>query len=101
MRTIVSLSESRIVLAHGVAHSPTFALLGPFVPLFVMSGAPRLPSWLLRFMGNVLSLISPTVRHMMRIRDIMNDEMRALWRARKTVHKYGEQGELLVVLREY
>ncbi|KZV67344.1 cytochrome P450 [Peniophora sp. CONT] len=82
---------------------PSIAALGSYIPLFVMSGASRLPPRLLRVMGKAASFISPALRRMMGIVDLMNDEMHAIWGARKAALRDGKQGThaaLLDVLLE-
>ncbi|VDB84021.1 unnamed protein product [Peniophora sp. CBMAI 1063] len=79
---------------------PTFAVLGPFVPLFVMSGASRLPPSLLRVMGKATSLIVPPLRHLLQLVDLMNDEMGAICEALKISHKEGPHEAIMSALVE-
>lgn len=68
-----------------------------------MSGASRLPPRLLRVMGKAASFVSPALRRMMGIVDLMNEEMHAIWGARKAALRDGKQGThaaLLDVLRK-
>ncbi|VDB91561.1 unnamed protein product [Peniophora sp. CBMAI 1063] len=78
---------------------PTLAALGALPQVFVLSGAARLPPRLLRLLGNMASFVSPTIRRMMQLRDIMHDEMHDAWKARKLVQG-GEQNEVLGILLE-
>ena len=64
---------------------PSLAALGPVIPLFVLSGATRLPHWLLRISGNMLSTVYPPLRRLMRIVDIMHHEMSVICDSRKAV----------------
>ena len=52
-----------------------------------MSGASRLPPRLLRILGDAASLISPDLRHLMHIVDLMYDETRAIWETHEIARK--------------
>ncbi|VDB84017.1 unnamed protein product [Peniophora sp. CBMAI 1063] len=79
---------------------PNQSALGAYIPIFVLSGASRLPPKMLRLLGNLASLFSSAIRHIMLNRDVMHDEMRAIWKARKAARVDGDQEELLGALLE-
>ncbi|KZV67343.1 cytochrome P450 [Peniophora sp. CONT] len=81
---------------------PSLTALGPMIPLFMLSGAASLPPRLLRVAGDAVSLVLPPLRRLMRIVDLMNNEIRRVCEERQAVLKNAsaddEQNDILGVL---
>ncbi|VDB84027.1 unnamed protein product [Peniophora sp. CBMAI 1063] len=58
--------------------SPVLGALGSVVPIFILSGGAHLPSGVLRLAGAAISLISPSLRHLLHIEAVYRREIQAV-----------------------
>ncbi|VDC01383.1 unnamed protein product [Peniophora sp. CBMAI 1063] len=77
--------------------TPTVSKLGPAIPLFAISGALRLPPRLLRLLGIAMSLVSPDLRHLMHIIDVIHDEIRSAWETHKVTRTSSKERKDLLL----
>ncbi|VDC04672.1 unnamed protein product [Peniophora sp. CBMAI 1063] len=69
---------------------PVLEILGPWVPMFMITGATKLPHRLIRLLGKTLGLVCPPVRKLMRAVDVLHGQARVMWEKRKADFAAGE-----------